>query len=270
MSVKKEANGRRSVQVEVEVPGTPEEVWQAIATGPGVSSWFVPTSIDGRAGGKIVSNFGAGGDAEATITGWEAPHRMTAESRNLPNAPLMATEWTVEARDGGNCVVRVVHSLFAETDDWDDQLSGTEHGWPVFFRILKLYLTRFRSQPCSSFIAGCMAPVGAAQAYETLSTPLGFAGASVGQRAAASADAPPFAGEVEGIREGQYPYAFILLDQPTPGVAVLSICGMGEQSFNALSFYLYGEQAAEAAARDQSKWQEWMGNRFPAATAACS
>ena len=30
MSVKKEASGRRSVQVEVEVPGTPEEVWQAI------------------------------------------------------------------------------------------------------------------------------------------------------------------------------------------------------------------------------------------------
>jgi len=40
MSVKIEASGRRSVQVEVEVPGTPEQVWQAIATGPGISSWF--------------------------------------------------------------------------------------------------------------------------------------------------------------------------------------------------------------------------------------
>lgn len=37
MSVKKEVSGRRSVQVEVEVPGTPEEVWQAIASGPGIS-----------------------------------------------------------------------------------------------------------------------------------------------------------------------------------------------------------------------------------------
>ena len=46
MSVKKEASGRRSVQVEVEVPGTPEEVWQAIATGPGISSWFVPTEFE--------------------------------------------------------------------------------------------------------------------------------------------------------------------------------------------------------------------------------
>ena len=47
MSVKKEASGRRSVQVEVEVPGTPEEVWQAIATGPG---YFVLVRADGVRG----------------------------------------------------------------------------------------------------------------------------------------------------------------------------------------------------------------------------
>jgi hypothetical protein len=33
MSVKKEANGRRSVQIEIEVPGTPEEVWQGHRAG---------------------------------------------------------------------------------------------------------------------------------------------------------------------------------------------------------------------------------------------
>ena len=48
MSVKIEASGRRSVQGEVEVPGTPEEVWKAIATGPGISSWFVPTEFEER------------------------------------------------------------------------------------------------------------------------------------------------------------------------------------------------------------------------------
>ncbi len=50
MSVKKEASGRRSVQVEVEVPGTPEEVGQTIATGPGISSWFVPAEFEMRDG----------------------------------------------------------------------------------------------------------------------------------------------------------------------------------------------------------------------------
>ncbi len=37
MSVNEEPSGRRSMTVEFEVDGTPEEVWQAIATGPGVS-----------------------------------------------------------------------------------------------------------------------------------------------------------------------------------------------------------------------------------------
>lgn len=28
----------RSIELEIEVPGTPEQVWRAIATGPGISS----------------------------------------------------------------------------------------------------------------------------------------------------------------------------------------------------------------------------------------
>ena len=143
MSVKKEANGRRSVQVEVEVPGTPEQVWQAIATGPGVGAWFVPTEIDGRIGGTETTHFGGGMDSVSTITEWDPPHRFTKEGSWGENSPTVATEWIVEARGGGTCMVRVVHSLFAETDDWDDQLTGVESGWPSFFRILRLYLEHF-------------------------------------------------------------------------------------------------------------------------------
>ena len=54
MSVKIEDTGRRSIQVEVEVPGTPEDVWQAIATGPGISAWFVPAEFEEQ-GGKPVA-----------------------------------------------------------------------------------------------------------------------------------------------------------------------------------------------------------------------
>src|SRR4029077_13040761 len=97
MSVKKEPSGRRSIQVEVEVPGTPEDVWQAIATGPGVSSWFVPTEF--RDDGTIVACFGPGMDSSATVTAWDPPHRFAADSGDLgADAPLMATEWIVEAR----------------------------------------------------------------------------------------------------------------------------------------------------------------------------
>ena len=63
MPVKVDASGRRSVQAEAEVPGTPEEVWQAIATGPGISSWFVPTEIHANKDGipeKLICHFGPG------------------------------------------------------------------------------------------------------------------------------------------------------------------------------------------------------------------
>ena len=37
-------NDRREILLEVEVPGTPEQVWDAIATGPGIDSWFMGTT----------------------------------------------------------------------------------------------------------------------------------------------------------------------------------------------------------------------------------
>ena len=72
MSVKKEASGRRSVQVEVEVPGTPEEVWQAIATGPGISSWFVPTEFEVRDGKPVAVKVTMAPVMESTsaVTAW--------------------------------------------------------------------------------------------------------------------------------------------------------------------------------------------------------
>src|SRR5206468_6993626 len=125
MSVKIEANGRRSVQVEFEVQGTPEEIWQALATGPGISSWFVPTDIDERDGKPVAVNyhFGPGMEIRSVVTAYDAPRTFAQQGEGMtPGSPPMATEWRIEARAGGICIVRFVHSLFASTDDWDNQL----------------------------------------------------------------------------------------------------------------------------------------------------
>jgi hypothetical protein len=75
MSVKKEASGRRSAQVEIEVPGTPEEVWQAIATGPGISSWMVPAEFEEKDGKPVAvkMTFGPGMDVRSPVTAWDPP-----------------------------------------------------------------------------------------------------------------------------------------------------------------------------------------------------
>jgi uncharacterized protein YndB with AHSA1/START domain len=262
MSVKKDSNGRRSITVETEVPGTPEQVWRAIATGPGISSWFVPTEIEGE---KITMHWGPGMDTTATVKAWEPLHRFVVESRDLgPNAPPMATEWIVEARDGGKCAVRVVHSLFASTDDWDAQLEGTEQGWPAFFEVLRFYLAHHFGEPSATVQVMSAASGSAAEAWATLARPLGLADAKPGARTAQRASGvPPFAGVVErATRMEQGQGLVVRLDEPTPGVALVGaqFCGALMAS---VYLYLYGAGAAQAAKRDEPAWQAWMNQRFP-------
>jgi uncharacterized protein YndB with AHSA1/START domain len=268
MSLKKEPSGRRSIQVEIEVPGTPEEVWRAFATGPGISSWFVPAEFEEQ-GGKPVAlklDFGPAMESRSVVTAWDPPRRFAREGAGwVPGSPPIATEFSVEARAGGVCVVRVVQSLFASTDDWDEQLSGSEGGWPGIFRILRLYLAHFRGQ--RSAIMQFMAPVPgtAADAWKTLTAALGLHGADGGQRWAAPAGVPALGGVVEYASDS--PYGVLLrLDKPGPGTVALGTIEFGDSVMATLSFYLYGDQAAGTVSRETPVWQAWIQERFPMQT----
>lgn len=264
MSVKKESSGRRSVQVEVEVPGTPEEVWAAIATGPGVSSWFVPTEFETRDGKPVAQslNFGPGIESRAAVTAWDPPRMFIAQGEGWGGSPPIATEWSVEARSGGVCLVRVVNSLFASTDDWDGQLEGTESGWPGYFRTLRIYLTHFRGQ--RSALKQFVVPVAGteAAAWEGLMSDLGMEGSNVGQNWTAPAGVPALAGVAEYLSTRPYD-ALLRLDRPGPGVAALGAFSFGGRSMIALSFYLYGDEAAVTVAREAPAWAAWIEERFP-------
>ncbi len=262
MPVKKDASGQRSVEAEVEVPGTPEEVWRAIATGPGISSWFVPSTCEERVGGTATNNFGPGMESNATITAWDPPHSFGADTEEGPPGKI-ATEWIVEARAGGTCVVRVVHRWFASTDDWDQQFEGHTHGWQSFFRILRQYLAHFAGQPCSAFQLMGSAPEPKSTAWAALIDSLGFGGASVGSRLEGAKTVPPIAGFVERVGEGDYPEELLLrLDAPTPGLAHLFAMPMGGTVLLSMRLFLYGDRAATAATRDEPLWRAWMEKNF--------
>lgn len=273
MPVNVEPNGRRSVEAEVAVPGTPEEVWQAIASGAGISSWFVPTELDGRVGGVTSSHFAPDGsmDSLATITAWEPPHRFVAESRDDmgPDSPTVATEWSVAARDGGTCVVRVVHSWFASSDDWDEQLEWHIYGWLMFFRVLRLYLERFSGQTGTSFQVMGVAPEPKEAAWAALTGSLGLARADVGERVSTPAGAPPLAGVVEWAGQPAWPDELLLrLDAPALGIAHLVPHPMGGQIYLTVRIFLFGDQADDAVARAEPEWQAWVDAQFPMPVAA--
>jgi uncharacterized protein YndB with AHSA1/START domain len=269
MSVKKEPSGRRSVRVEVEVPGTPEQVWRAIATGPGISSWFVPTTMEGRVGGALACDFGGGMVSGAKITAWQPPHRFVAEDTTwLQGGPPVATEWTVEARSGGTCVVRVVHSLFASTDQWDDQIGSTEHGWPGYFRVLRHYLAHHAGEPSAAMVLSQPVAGTSAETWRTLQRAFGTDDARIGQRLRAAAPGgAAIAGAVEAIDHvPQGDGMMMVVQDPAPGVLLVSAMDcMGMRLATMQAFY-YGARA-DAAVLEKEHWQRWLAELFPAAAA---
>lgn len=268
MPVKKDASGRRYVEAEAEVPGTPEQVWEAIATGPGISSWFVPTEFesDGGTPTRSISHFAADAsmDAVATITAWDPPRRFVAESPGEgPKDPAVATEWTVEARSGGTCVVRVVHSWFASSDDWDEQFEGHTFGWVAFFRILRLYLAHFRGQGGAAFQLMAFAPGPVAAAWAALAGPLGLSTAVEGEQVTSTGGAPHLAGHAERVGPPEYPELLLRLHEPTSGIAHLFAMPMGGNVCVSVRFYLYGEHAPAVTTREEPAWRVWLDGQFP-------
>jgi hypothetical protein len=272
MSVKKEASGRRSAQIEAEVPGTPEEVWRAIATGPGISSWLVPTEFEERDGTPVAVtvDFGPGMNMTSAVTAWNPPRMWASQAESpIPGSPPIASEWSVEARAGGTCLVRIVQSLFASTDEWDSQLEAGAAAWPAFLRTLRLYLTHFRGQRSTTM--KWVAPVAGteAEAWEAVMSALGLQGVRVGQRWTAPAGVPALSGVVEYYTENPYD-ALLRLEKPGPGVAALGAFNCGGSSMVAMAFYLYGDQAAATISRERPLWEAWFQERFSAGAAAPS
>ena len=57
--------------------------------------------------------------------------RRREPGRYGPGRPDRGDRVDRRRRSGGTCIVRVVHSWFASTDDWDDQFEGTRMAGPL-------------------------------------------------------------------------------------------------------------------------------------------
>jgi hypothetical protein len=73
---------------------------------------------------------------------------------------------------------------------------------------------------------------------------------------------PALGGVAEYLSERPYD-TLLRLEMPGPGVAALGAFNVGGQSMIAVSFYHYGDQAAETVARETPLWQAWLNERFP-------
>jgi uncharacterized protein YndB with AHSA1/START domain len=250
----------RTVDLSVEAPGTPEEVWAAIATGPGISSWFAVCEVEGRVGGAITTDYGEHGKDTAHITDWEPPHRFRGQAAFGDG--VLAHEWLLEARAGGTCLVRVVASGFGTGDDWDAVYDGLATGWRIFLENLRLHVTHFLGQRARMLHEVAPMPDATKEgAWASLCEALGVdAGLREGERFETSGDAvPALAGTVETRLPGVYLFT---IDTPSPGTGFVSAERFGEQIILHVALYFYGDAAAVDNARQ--RWATWMAAQFPA------
>jgi uncharacterized protein YndB with AHSA1/START domain len=260
---KNDTSGKRSVQLEVEVPGTPEDVWRAIATGSGISAWFTPTEVEEREGGRIHFHLMNDWESTGVVTEWEPPRRFTYEERDwMPGAPALATEFTIEAKSGGTCSLRLVSSLFTSEADWDDQLESFEGGWSLFMQVLRIYLRDFPNQHVSFFQLTRNTTRSVDETWSTLTDALGVSG-SVGARVESAAGKPILSGIIERQPDEARKEFVIRTDTPAPGFMLINAFSYANQVQASVSFYLFGPAAPAAAAENQPVWRTVMDTLFP-------
>jgi len=264
MPIKKDDKGNRWVEMETLVPGTPEQVWEAIATGAGNAAWFTKATIEEHVGGTLRFDMGSDMVSSGEVTVWEPPHRFGyVETEWMPGAPAIATEVTITAHSGNKCVLRMVHSLFSSSDDWDDQMEGFEGGWPGFFAVLRIYLSRFAGMPGASVRLMRGAKGDHRELFERLMDKLNLLGANVGDRRTLPPEPEALSGVVDEVQQTQVQrYVLMVLDEPGPGIALIGTYEMQEVVTLSGVIFFYGDDAAARAAASEPRWQAWLEATF--------
>lgn len=251
------------IELTYELPGTPEQVWDAIATARGISAWFLPTEMDEREGGAVLFHMGED-DSPGTVTGWEPPGRFAyvepdwsdlAKYETGPVTPL-ATEFLVEAQSGGTCVVRVVSSAFGTGADWEQEFfDEMEKGWKPFFEHLRVYLTYFPGQSATTLSADADVPGDAVTVAGAMRQALGV------DKDTTEVDVRGLTGHVEAVGDQQ---VLVRLSGAVAGYVSFSTYDKGDGVTSAqVAGYLFSDGAAAYVEREQPGWKSWLDNLGP-------
>jgi uncharacterized protein YndB with AHSA1/START domain len=142
----------RDIELSVELDASPEDVFRAVADGTEIAKWLAPEArvtppTEGKKG-SIWLSWGEGMGVEKPIEVWDAPRRMLHASGENPEtkAPLWV-DWQIEAKAGGTTTLRLVHSGFSASADWDDDFDAHARGWRLMLANLRHYFARHAKKP---------------------------------------------------------------------------------------------------------------------------
>lgn len=138
---------------EAELDASPEQAWNAIASGPGIDSWYMGRNeVEPGPAGTVRTMFG---DyvPEYRVTEWDPPRRLGYRSDKAPDGRFVAHEFLIEGRDQGSTSLRMVVSGFLPGDDWEAEYEAMTKGGALHFNTLVEYLTHFAGRTATPVTA---------------------------------------------------------------------------------------------------------------------
>lgn len=249
---------------EIEVPGTPEQVWQAIATEQGLAAWGFAADIEPAEGGAMmIHREPFGRDVETVVTNYDPAHSF-GFSEPIPGAPSpLATEILVEARSGGSCVVRVICGLADAGEEWEDLVDAALEGWRMSLQVLAAYLRSFPGWSAIAIDVSAVintAPVDRAAPADALFSRLGLPSEmrAAGEGFRTAPGAPELSGIVDYADAG---YLLLRGEAPFPCLMAFSCFPMGPDK--PMSINLMGRIYSpphERVAQIRMQWQAWLAD----------
>jgi uncharacterized protein YndB with AHSA1/START domain len=240
------------VKGEVTLDATPDEVWGAIATGPGIDAWFMGRNeVEPREGGTTRMTMGDF-TQEGTVTAWDPGNRFALRGTEGPDGSIHAFEYLIEGREGGSTVLRFVHSGFMG-DDWEAEYEALQKGWTMYLDKLAEYFTHFRGRRGTPISAMVPPNEDEGDVMQRLRDGLGLEGTpSAGDAVRLRPEnLPPIDGVVDyvkgdflGVRTDDAMYRFI---RGYAGGAVLG-------------HHLFAEGVDQKAT--EQAWQDWLTKLF--------
>jgi uncharacterized protein YndB with AHSA1/START domain len=135
-----------TIEDEIDVEATPQEVWDAITAGPRIDSWFMGrTEIERHRGGAARTDFG-GHVIKSEVTAWDPPNRFAYRSGEGPYGAHMEFTWKITPRNGHGATVHFTHSGVLSGEEPEAVLEVLKKGDPMYLRKLGRYLEYFRGQ----------------------------------------------------------------------------------------------------------------------------
>jgi len=224
----------RKIELEIEIAADAAEVWRALSTGEGITSWFAPeAAVEPGVGGKVYAKWGEGMEGTSRIEIWEPGRHLRKAHDRGEGAPPSVVDYFIEGR-GGKTVLRLVQSGFGASASFDDEYNSTRQAWPVFLQMMKHSVERGIGS-CRNVSVFQFLNVPKAEAWETLQRKLG--------------------GAADGIVRHFNPDGYLCYEFPAKDGAMLSVfCEKcSGNTMLTLTWLLY-DATAEEAEKVREEW----------------